>query len=173
VSQLAGILQGNKEPFNLIEIIQEYKESLRSLRESKTAPLYRSSMISDTEWAIRYMETGQIPGTKWAVARWRREDREVLFDPQVLDKCFRGPKAAQKVSEDVKNRLNELLSCLSEKEKEAFLLVHGEKMTHAQAAEYMGLSRGNIYNLLRRAEKKFFSLRDLAGQKQFKGKEAQ
>lgn len=59
------------------ELIREYKKSLRLLRCAKVVPVGCSSMVSDTQWAIDLMETGHILGTKWTVARWSREKREV------------------------------------------------------------------------------------------------
>lgn len=59
------------------EFFVEYRKTLGALRNSKMSPLYSGSIISDTEWSIKLMETGHIPGTKWTVARWSREDREL------------------------------------------------------------------------------------------------
>jgi RNA polymerase sigma-70 factor (ECF subfamily) len=126
-------------------------------------------MISDTQWAIKYMETGHIPGTKWKVARWNREDREILFDPQVLDRCFIIPNAAPEVEEGVRVMLKHLLSCLSAREREAFVLVKGQGFSYQEAAEFIGLSKGNVYTLIKRAEKKFFGYRNFVGRKQAKG----
>ena len=152
------------------ELIREYRQSLRALRKANPAPLYRSSMVATTEWAIRYMETGEIPGTKHKVARWNTEDREVLFDPTVMDRVFSLPAAtAPEVSEGVRAMLEHLMMCLSTREREAFVLVKGQGYTHSEAAEFMGLSRGNVYNLLRRAENKFGNYRQFVGQEQAKG----
>ncbi len=149
------------------DMIKEYKQSLRKLRSGKVVPLHRSSMISDTEFAIEYMETGQMPGAKWTVARWSKLDREVFFDPVVLDKCFALPSTTNaEISDGISDMLDHLLSCLSQREREAFILVNGQGFSHSEAAEYMGLSRGNIYNLLKRSEKKFGSYRQFVGQKQ-------
>lgn len=153
------------------KLIQEYRQSLRALRKGKgnTVPLYRHGMIADTEWAIEYMETGQIPGTRWTVARWNREDREVLFDPNIMDKCFTIPKAAPEVSEGVRTMLEHLLSCLSVKEREAFVLINGQGFTYQETADFMGCSRGSVQMYIRRAEKKFSGMRDFVLQKQVKG----
>lgn len=147
-------------------LIAQYKGSLKKLRAGKVTPLYRGSMIATTQWAVDYMETGHIPGTKWTVARWNKKDREVLFDPQVMEKCFRFSSDDQQVSEGIRVMLEHLLSCLSPREKDAFVLIHGQGFSHSQAAEFMGISRGNIYNLLQRAEKKFSNYRDCFSKKQ-------
>ncbi|HOV79380.1 MAG TPA: sigma factor-like helix-turn-helix DNA-binding protein [Bacillota bacterium] len=153
------------------KLIQEYRESLRILCKGKVTSLYCHSMISDTQWAIKYMETGNIPGSKWTVARWSKEDREILFDPQVLDRCFRIPDAAPEVSEGVRLMLEHLLSCLSPREREAFVLIHGQGFSYQQTADFMGLSKGSVYNLIKRAEKKFSIYREFVGRKQDKGEE--
>ena len=72
------ILKGGRR---VEKLIREYKKSLRLLRCAKVVPVGYSSMISDTQWAIDLMDTGHIPGTKWTVARWSREKREVPVDP--------------------------------------------------------------------------------------------
>ena len=145
------------------ELIREYRESLRALRtaarKADPVPLYWASMVSTTEWAIRYMETGEIPGTKHKVARWSTEDREVLFDPQVLDRVFTLPAATPEVSEGVRLMLEHLMMCLSRREREAFLLVKGQGYSYQDAADYMGMSKGSVYNLIKRSEKKFGNYR--------------
>ena len=153
----------------MVGLIREYRESLRVLRRAKVTPLEHGSMISDTEWAIGYMETGHIPETKWTVARWSKEDREVLFDPKVLDRCFRVPKDNPEVSEGVRFMLEHLLMCLSVREREAFVLIYGQGYSYQEAADFMGLSKGNIYTLIKRAEKKFANYREFVGRKQAKG----
>lgn len=145
------------------KLIREYRESLRALRKAARkadpVPLYWASMVSSTEWAIRYMETGEIPGTKWSVARWSIEDREVLFDPQVLDRVFTLPAATPEVSEGVRLMLEHLMMCLSRREREAFMLIKGQGYSYSETAEHMGMSKGSVYNLIKRAEKKFGSYR--------------
>jgi len=151
------------------KLIMEYKQSLRDLHKGKVKPLYLHSMISDTQWAISYMETGQIPGTKWSVARWSKEDREVLFDPHVMDKCFNLPAGPDEVSENVRKTVEQLLLTLAPRERQAFVLVHAQGFSYQEAADYMAISKGNVYNLIRRADKKFERLRGVVGRKQVKG----
>jgi RNA polymerase sigma-70 factor (ECF subfamily) len=150
----------------LKKLIQEYRESLKALRQGKVAPLYRAGMVSDTQWAIDYMKTGNIPATKWTVARWNREDREILFDPHIMDKCFTIPKTSPDVSEGIKSFLDHILKSLSQKEREAFILIYGQGFTYQEAADYMCCSRGSIQNYIRRAYKKFIGLGDYVSQKQ-------
>ncbi|MCG8400090.1 MAG: hypothetical protein MJA84_00670, partial [Firmicutes bacterium] len=66
------------------DLIKEYRESLRVLRSAKVVPMHKGAMVSDTLFAIEVMETGRIPGAKWKVARWSKEDREVPVDPQLM-----------------------------------------------------------------------------------------
>ncbi|MFZ5649928.1 MAG: sigma factor-like helix-turn-helix DNA-binding protein [Bacillota bacterium] len=39
---------------------------------------------------------------------------------------------------------------MSARERDVFVLVKGQGLTHSETANYLGLSRGNIYNLLKR-----------------------
>ena len=137
------------------ELIQEYKKSIKTLRDAKAVPLQRNSMISDTLWAIDIMETGKIPGTKWTTARWAKDKREIPVDLQNMANYLTTKRtAAQPLSDKDKEILGNLLSTLTEREREAYYLVRGEKFSFAQAARYMECNKGSVQNFVSRAEKK-------------------
>jgi len=139
----------------LQELIQEYKKSIKTLRDAKAVPLQRNSMISDTLWAIDIMETGKIPGTKWTTARWAKDKREIPVDLQNMANYLTTKRtAAQPLSDKDKEILGNLLSTLTEREREAYYLVRGEKFSFAQAARYMECNKGSVQNFVSRAEKK-------------------
>ncbi|GBF35499.1 hypothetical protein DCCM_4628 [Desulfocucumis palustris] len=136
------------------ELIDEYKKSLSLLRRSNISPIHGRSMISDTLWAIEYMETGRVPGKKWSVARWSREKREVPVDPFLISRFLKSSDSVKSAPDWMVQLLERLLSSLSAREREAFRLVRGHCYSFAQAGELMGCNKGSVQNLVRRAEKK-------------------
>lgn len=124
------------------------------LRRAKVKPLLSGSMISDTQWAIDYMETGHIPGTKWTVARWSRAKREVLCDPLEMARYVRQQAPASDAPEWMVILLESLLNLLTVREREAYRLVRGNGYSFAQAGRLMGCNKGSIQNFVQRAEKK-------------------
>ncbi|HBV95642.1 MAG TPA: hypothetical protein DEF36_01130 [Desulfotomaculum sp.] len=136
------------------DLVRQYKSSLNMLKKSRVASVSRAGMISDTEWVIRYMETGQIPGAKWTVSRWSREKREILVDPLKMSRYVAGRDTVSPVPEQVLIILDSLLESLTAREREAFKLVRGEYYSFSQAGMLMGCTKGTIQNLVHRAEKK-------------------
>ena len=137
------------------KLIKEYKQSIKDLREAKVVPMECNSMISDTLWAVEIMKTGKIPGTKWTTARWTKDKREIPMDMQNMAHYFTDRRTAvQPLSEENKEILGNLLSALTEREREAYYLVRGEKFSFAQAGRYMGCNKGSVQNFVSRAEKK-------------------
>lgn len=136
------------------ELIIEYRESLRALRQNKVAPLKYSSMVSDTEWAIDLMETGHIPGTKWTVARWNRNKREIPMDPLLMARYVRNMESPSAAPEWMVKLLELLMLTLTEREKDAYSLVRGYHYSFSQAGQLMGCNKGSVQNYVQRAEKK-------------------
>ena len=137
------------------DLIKQYKQSIKTLRGAKAVPLHCGSMVSDTLYSIEIMETGKIPGTKWQVSRWAKDKREIPVDMQAMAGYLADRRTAvQPLSEESKEILGNLLSTLTEREREAYYLVRGEKFSFAQAARYMECNKGSVQNFVSRAEKK-------------------
>ena len=136
------------------ELIREYRQSLRALRKADPVPLYWASMVSTTEWAIRYMETGRIPGTKWTVARWAKDKREIPVDPLQMAKFVAQQESAGPAPEWMVELLDKVTATLTEREKDAYQLVRGQLYSFGQAAKLMGCNKGSVQNFVARAEKK-------------------
>jgi hypothetical protein len=104
----------------LQDLIKEYRKSLKELRSAKVVPLECGSMVSDTLFAIEVMETGRIPGTKWTVARWARDKREIPVDTLHLSRYVANREPVTEAPEEVVQLLEELTVSLTEREKDAF-----------------------------------------------------
>lgn len=51
-------------------------------------------------------------------------------------------------------RMNEILDCLSKREREAYRYIMGEGHTYAETAYFMGITRGAVQMLVNRAKSK-------------------
>jgi len=142
----------------LQDLIKEYRKSLRVLRTAKrmlkVVPMEFGSMVSDTQFAIDVMETGRIPGTKWSVARWSKDKREVPVDPLEMARYVSNREPVQAAPEWMVRMLNELTKSLTSLERDAFELVRGRGYSFAQAGKLLGCSKGAAQSYIRRAEKK-------------------
>ncbi|MDO7787528.1 sigma factor-like helix-turn-helix DNA-binding protein [Desulforamulus aquiferis] len=136
------------------ELIREYKKSLKSLKKVKTDMLYLNSMISDTQWAIEYMEKGHMPGAKWSVARWSREKREIPVDPLEMSRYVKNRLPQGCAPQWMVELLESLMLSLSVREREAYELVRGQYFSFEQAGRLMGCKKGSVQNLVSRAERK-------------------
>ena len=146
------------------DLIKEYKRSLKPLRSAirnaKMVPMEYTSMVSDTLYAIEIMETGKIPGTKWTVARWSKDKREIPVDPLQMAKYITYREPAKSAPEWMIKLLDEVMGSLTALERDAYELVRGRGYSFAQAGKLLGCSKGAAQSYIRRAEKKIqFALR--------------
>ena len=149
-------------------LIDEYRESLRLVRKARRAAKLRlrlgqdeeraeldcellASMERDLLWTIEYLETGVMPDNHRGVYRW-----VVPVDPARLRYMVRGQTKAGESSGWVTSdeQLEELLSTLTERERDALVMVRGRGISYRQAAEYLGVSPSTVSAMVRRAERK-------------------
>ena len=135
-------------------LIKEYKRSLKLLRSAKVVPMEYTSMVSDTLYAIEIMETGKIPGTKWTVARWSKDKREVPVDPMAMARYVANREPVASAPEWMVELLDKVMSSLTALERDAYELVRGRGYSFAQAGKLLGCSKGAAQSYIRRAEKK-------------------
>lgn len=146
------------------QLIDEYRQSLRLVRRAierarsrvdDTAAIDRShlrAMEAELVWTLEYLETGHVPDFRRGAYKWI-----VPVDPHQL-RCMAKIKSATNeqadwVTTDVD--LDQLLSVLTPREREAFVLVRGHNCTYREVARFMGLrSVGTVANLVKRAERK-------------------
>ena len=146
----------------LKELLEEYGESLKSIRQLKNKVKERqcdkskvdtsliSSMERDLEWTIKYMKTGYMP--EYSVGRYKKI---VPVDPQeVLSLCSKPLLSSKPSKNKLTDSLLELFKVLRDKEKEALMLVVIEGISYGKAAEYLGVKKGTIQSRVTRAKKK-------------------
>lgn len=76
------------------ELIKEYKESLKAIKQAKETveeeelKIY-SEMISDLEFALEWMQTVRRPGNRRGIDRRAAYQREKICDPLLIQRYFR------------------------------------------------------------------------------------
>ena len=161
------------------DLIQQYKESLRKVRKAKETAnevdrSILSGMESDLEFAIKWMETGRMPGSRRGAERRAAYEKEWPADPFRMDmpgKYYRSVGAVY-VADFVSNYgidepeidaddlettrlfLEDILSCLSEREREVFEMRHVGGLEYHEIAEELGISEVNVGVVLNNAKRK-------------------
>lgn len=143
------------------EKVKEYQKDLKELRRRHKASeddgkkTVLSGMISSTEYAMFWIESGheRRPGETYSVTKLSKSQRTQLWGqiehaPMIeLDKPV-------KVSVDLENKLNDILSVLSEREREVYLSIVVALNTQEETAEIIGVERGTVKKYLDRAREK-------------------
>lgn len=161
------------------DLIQQYREALRKVRKAKETAnevdrLILSGMERDLEFAIKWMKTGRMPGNRRGAERRAAYERELPADPhrmEMTEKYFR-PAGAVYIVEPVSNYgieepeideddretirlfIDDILSCLSEREREVFELRHVGGLEYHEIAEELGISVGRVQKSLWLAKEK-------------------
>ena len=161
------------------DLINEYKESLRKVRKAKETAnevdrSILSGMESDLEFAIKWMETGRMPGSRRGVERRAAYEKEWPADPFRMDmpgKYYRSvgavyvadfvsnygidePEMDEDDAETIRLFIDDILSCLSEREREVFELRHVGGLEYHEIAEELGISEKNVSVVLTNAKRK-------------------
>lgn len=153
------------------ELIQEYTETLHSverMRDKATEDdkIILGSMASDLKYAIQWMMTGRQPGTRRGVERLAAYQKEKSFDPLIMQKFFRSTCDSYYWTEDGnqenaitewdKNRIEDALSVLTEREKEVYLMSRGQMLSYEDIAKLLCVSKSTIQKTIERAENKIY-----------------
>lgn len=141
--------------------VQNYKMSLRIAerayrRADADDKKVISGMISDCEYAIEWLETGRRPGNKRGIERRAAYQREKLVDPLRMQAYARNTKAGgpSNLSDWERFQIEDALCRLSERERECYVLAHGECYSFSQIAELLRISRSSVEEYVERAQKK-------------------
>ncbi|OAH53880.1 hypothetical protein AWH48_11460 [Domibacillus aminovorans] len=147
-------------------LIYEYKQSLRSLREMKTAIESKvelteldmqdktliNSMISEIEFAIQWMVSGRNPDAR------RGADRTGAYtlDPKLIEAVVpnRAVMEEGKITADEQWLLDDVLGDLTVREKDVFTLVRAEGLSFEYTAELLGVTKSSVQTYLERAQRK-------------------
>lgn len=161
------------------DLINEYKESLRKVRKVKETAngvdrSILSGMESDLEFAIKWMETGRMPGSRRGAERRAAYEKEWPADPFRMDmpgKYYQSvgavyvadfvsnygidePEMDEDDAETIRLFIDDILSCLSDREREVFEMRHAGGLEYHEIAEELGISVGRVQKSLWLAKEK-------------------
>lgn len=114
-----------------------------------------SGIISDLEYAIEWMTTARQPGTKRGVDNRRAYyQNEFPLDPSYFE-FIEGQKWKEtKITKLNKLRIDFVLSFLSEREKEVYILYNRQMYSYSNIADLLKIKKGTVQKIYERADKK-------------------
>ncbi|SIQ41253.1 RNA polymerase sigma-70 factor, ECF subfamily [Bacillus cereus] len=151
------------------ELIKEYKEALKTIKQAKEKAeeeelkIY-SEMISDIEFALEWMQTARRPGNRRGIERRAAYQREKVYDPLLMQRYFRSMddnsyewdnyKKENVIGEWERIQVEDALSVLTEREKEIYLMAKGYSLSYSKIANYLLIGRSSVQKMVERAEMK-------------------
>lgn len=154
------------------DLIFEYRRSLKEARKmynpfkeidptkitakQATDKKLISSMISDLEYTIEWLEKGRQPGAKRGYDRRDSYKRMLIKDPKIIETFSKGinKESDKEVSSWDIERINDALSVLTNREKEIFLLNKVQLYSYEEIADVLGVSKSTVQTNMKRAENK-------------------
>lgn len=115
-----------------------------------------SGMKSDCEFVIEWLNTGRRPGNKRGIERRAAYQKEVLMDPIRMQAFTTNSSAGSpsNLSDWEKFKIEDALSRLSTREKECYILAHGECFSFNEISKMLLIKKGSVEEYVRRAQEK-------------------
>ncbi|WP_407310959.1 sigma factor-like helix-turn-helix DNA-binding protein [Desulfosporosinus sp. SB140] len=147
------------------KLIKEYKITLRRVNRAKENATNNedksllASCADSLSFSIKYMEMGKHPDNRRAITRRSSVQREIPMDPRNLDfvRALALQNHPSEISEKMMRAINDLgivLKAMTIKEQEAYMLVRANGYSFGAAAEIIGIQKGTVQTLVKRAEEK-------------------
>jgi RNA polymerase sigma-70 factor (ECF subfamily) len=109
-------------------------------------------MISNCDYVIKWLETGRRPGNRRGVERLAAYQREVPTD--IIERFMKPPEPVKFESELDWQRLEYILSMLTDRERDCYERHIGSMYSEREIAEMLGISRASVREFIARAERK-------------------
>jgi len=146
---------------SLHDLKLEYRKTLRTLQAAletsgeEDKPIIEG-MISDVHLAIEWLHTGRRPGNKRGIERRAGYQREKLMDPLVMQSFVSKSTAGSpsNITDWQRTQIADALIHLSDREKECYVLAHGECFSYSAIADMLNISKGAVETYVQRAQKK-------------------
>lgn len=144
------------------DLLKLYKEARAKLMKAKEQPMDEedkkliNSMLSDVQYAIDWLHKGHNPGPRRGIHRRSGRQRTVTVDPLHMQ-SYAQPAACGSpttLSDHERFQIDDALSTLSERERQAYMLRFGLCFTIGQVALEMDISKSSVQKMLERAIKK-------------------
>lgn len=115
-----------------------------------------SGMISDCNYIIEWLSTGRRPGNKRGIERLAAYQKEKLVDPLRMQAYVSNSKAGSpsNLSDWERFQIEDALSRLTERERDCYILAHGECFSFGEIAHLLGIEKGSVQEYIERAQKK-------------------
>lgn len=152
----------------MLDLLYEYKETLRKtnrekynvvthgFEQEKTEDITKyNAMINDLQYVIEWLSYGREPGKLRGTDK--RDVYSLLMDEDalsVLGDALPSESVPANISMKDKDRIEDALSALTKKERDAYVLHHGEQLSYERIADLMNVKKSTIQGHMERAEKK-------------------
>lgn len=150
------------------DLLEEYKETRRHCRKmaerarTEEDRTHWNAMGSHADFVVKWLETGRQPGNMRGIERRSVYDRTILVDP-TDDKNpllsynpfddMPGEKPAEEREAEAA-LVDEILSSLTDREREIYEMRHVRRMKQREIAEELGVTLGTVSRHLTRAGEK-------------------
>ncbi|MCY8950014.1 sigma-70 family RNA polymerase sigma factor [Bacillus atrophaeus] len=156
------------------DLIIEYKRALRETR--KMYRLYKdtaevnltaeqindkkiiSSMISDIEFTLEWLQNGRQPVAHRGADRRDAYQRTIFADPRLIDALPEEyaivQEAEGEVSDWEQERIADALSVLTEREKDIFIMHIVQNMSFEEIAQLLNIKKGTVQKNIERSRLK-------------------
>lgn len=144
------------------DLLKLYKEARAKLMKAKELPMddenkkLINSMLSDVQFSIDWLHKGHNPEPRRGIHRRSGRQRTVTVDPLHMQ-SYAQPAACGSpttLSDHERFQIDDALSTLSEREKQAYILRFGLCFSLRQVALEMGTTKSAVQTMLERSEKK-------------------
>lgn len=115
-----------------------------------------SEMISDCNYVIEWLRTGKRPGNRRGIERRAAYQREKLMDPLKMQAFVTQSSAGSpsNLTDWQRFQIEDALSRLSPRERECYVLAHGECFSFKEIADMLGISKSSVEEYVERAQSK-------------------
>jgi RNA polymerase sigma factor (sigma-70 family) len=136
-----------------LERVIEIQDELSMLKADRRII---NEMIADCEWTIEWLDSGRRPGNKRGIERRAAYQCEKLMDPVRMQAYLTQSSAGSpaNLSDWQRFQIEDALSRLSDRERECYVLAHGECFSFSEIAGMLGVSKGSVEVYVTRAQKK-------------------
>ncbi len=134
-------------------------EELKKLEANQRDVTLIGGMISDMEYAIKWLDTAREPGMTREISNRSRYQRTELWgDIDILSmQAYLNQQSeveAPSMTLEQENHIAEILDVLTVSEYEAYTSIVRDGLTYQQASDYMDVTRSTVQSLVNRAKNK-------------------
>lgn len=143
-------LKDARKMYKPLKELEEHGLSAQQITDKRII----SSMITDLEYVIEWLEKGRKPDAKRGYDRRDSYQRMLIKDPRIIDTFSEGiyQDPEGEVTAIDLERIEDALSVLTRREKEMFILNKVEGFSYEQIADLLGVKKATVQSNMKRAE---------------------